>query len=170
VRTHSVPIVRFLTAILVLLGAITAELAPAAASSAAATTARFVIAAEGVSVSAGQGVHRAAGSLVRSVGGHESPDALFSEMRQLTYESGNEHALVRLHSGEFQIHAGGATGIDLSSDISQVIAHTHPYGLDALGPSADDVAMLGQLGQGASILLEHGQTILFGPEGTIAWR
>jgi hypothetical protein len=128
------------------------------------------VAAEGVSVSAGQGVDRAAGSLVRSVGGHESPDALFSELRQLTYESGNEHALVRMSSGEFQIHAGGATGIDLSSDISQVIAHTHPYGLDALGPSADDVGMLGHLGQGASILLEHGQTILFGPEGTIAWR
>lgn len=136
----------------------------------APTTRHSVIAAEGISVSAGNGVQRAAGSLVRSVGGHESPDALFSEMNQLTYETGNEHALVRLNSGEFQIHSGGAAGIDLSSDIDQVIAHTDPYGVNALGPSADDVAMLGQLGQRFSILLEHGQTILFGPEGTIAWR
>lgn len=71
---------------------------------------------------------------------------------------------------QFQIHAGGATGIDLSSDVTQVLAHTHPYHLPALGPSADDVAMLSQLGQSSSILLEHGQIILFGPGGTIAWR
>ena len=73
-------------------------------------------------------------------------------------------------SSGFQIHAGGATGIDLSSDVTQVLAHTHPYHLPALGPSADDVAMLSQLGQSSLILLEHGQIILFGPGGTIAWR
>ena len=45
--------------------------------------------------------------------------------------------------------------------------HTHPYGLNALGSSADDLGMLAQLNQGVSILVEHGQTNLFGPEGTM---
>lgn len=91
-------------------------------------------------------------------------------MRQLTHETGQEHALVRMTSGEFQIQSGGQMGIDLSGDIDQVLAHTHPYGVDALGPSAGDLAMLDALKQSYSVLLEHGQTILFGPEGTLVWR
>jgi hypothetical protein len=126
-------------------------------------------AANGVRLSAGEGLERAPGAFVRNVGPHENMGALCEELCSLTYASGREHALVNTSSG-FQIHAGGATGIDLSSDVTQVLAHTHPYHLPALGPSADDVAMLSQLGQSTSILLEHGQTILFGRGGTIAWR
>lgn len=133
------------------------------------TTASVGVAANTVGVAAGEGLERAPGALVRNVGPHENMGALCDELCSLTYASGREHALVNTSSG-FQIHAGGATGIDLSSDVTQVLAHTHPYHLPALGPSADDVAMLGQLGQSTSILPEHGQTILFGRGGTIAWR
>jgi hypothetical protein len=91
-------------------------------------------------------------------------------MNQLTYETGNEHALVRLSSGEFEIQAGGPTGIDLGNDVEQVLAHVHPYGLDATGPSNADLGMLGALNQPASVLLEHGGMSIFGPEGTILWQ
>ena len=89
-------------------------------------------------------------------------------MKQLTYETDSEHALVRTVDGTFEIQSGGQAGIDLS-DVDQVLAHTHPYSLPGLGPSQDDVDMLGNLGQGTSILLEHGQMIWFGAKGTIGW-
>lgn len=146
----------------------TSEVEPGTQRTLAPST-RAGVAAKGVRVSAGEGLERAPGALVRNVGPHENMGALCDELCSLTYASGREHALVNTSSG-FQIHAGGATGIDLSSDVTQVLAHTHPYHLPALGPSADDVAMLSQLGQSTSILLEHGQTILFGRGGTITWR
>lgn len=73
-----------------------------------------------------------------------------------------EQALVRLGSGGRAIVSGGHTGISGLDDISELIAHTHPYDLLAQGPSVADYTALNQLGQESSILLEHGQEITFG--------
>ena len=73
-------------------------------------------------------------------------------------------ALVRLASGERAIVSGGHTGISGLNDITELIAHTHPYDLAAQGPSTADYTALNQLGQDSSILLEHGQEIMFGVE------
>ena len=93
-------------------------------------------------------------------------------MRQLTYETGLEHALARTAAGEFELLSGGEVGMSLPEDAAEVLARTHPYQLDAvpvLGPSQADIDMLNALDQNMSVLLEHGQTILFGPEGTFGW-
>jgi hypothetical protein len=69
----------------------------------------------------------------------------------LTYRSGNEHALVRLASGERSIVSGGPGGIDFPRGaVSRVIAHTHPYGTGATAPSSADFAMLDEYGQKSS--------------------
>jgi hypothetical protein len=67
-------------------------------------------------------------------------------------------------SGERAIVSGGHTGISGLDDITELIAHTHPYDLAAQGPSTADYTALNQLGQDSSILLEHGQGITFGVE------
>lgn len=104
------------------------------------------------------------------MGPKEKVSQVFDEIRQLTYENNAEHALVKTTAGKSQILRGGELGIDLGDDVAEVLAHTHPYTVNATGPSADDIAMLVQLNQRSSILLEHSQTIVFGRQGTIAWR
>ena len=115
----------------------------------------------GVRVAAGEGAGSQPASLVRVVGGHESRADLFNEMKARTFESGQEQALVRLGSGGRVIVSGGHTGISGLDNISELIAHTHPYDVMAQGPSPADYTALNQLGQQSSILLEHGQVITF---------
>lgn len=96
------------------------------------------------------------------VGDDESQADVFNEMKANTFETGQEQALVRLSSGESAIVSGGQTGISGLDDITELIAHTHPYDLPAQGPSVADYTALNQLGQESSILLEHGLEIPFG--------
>jgi hypothetical protein len=116
---------------------------------------------EGVSVASGEGAASAPASVVRMVSGDESQADLFNELKARTFETGNEHALVTLSSGDQAIVSGGAEGIT-NMDIENLIAHTHPYQLPATGVSDADYAALNQLGQENSILLEQGQEIPFG--------
>lgn len=117
--------------------------------------------AASVAVASGRGVNNAVGSVVRSVAGHEVNSGLFNELKARTFESGLEHALVRYADGARAILSGGETGISGLDDIAELIAHTHPYHLPALGPSASDYTALSQLGQQSSVLLEHGAEIIF---------
>jgi hypothetical protein len=115
----------------------------------------------GVSVAAGDGASSGPASVVRMVSGDESQADLFDELKARTFETGQEHALVTLSSGDQAIVSGGETGIQ-GMDIDELVAHTHPYQLPATGPSDADYGALNQLGQPSSILLEHGQEITFG--------
>jgi hypothetical protein len=115
----------------------------------------------GISVAAGDGASSSPASLVRMVSDDESQADLFNELKARTFETGNEHALVTLSSGDQAILSGGQTGID-DMEIENLVAHTHPYQLPASGVSDADYAALNQLGQESSILLEHGQEIPFG--------
>jgi hypothetical protein len=51
------------------------------------------------------------------------------EARALTFATGNEHALVRLATGERALVSGGPGGIDFGvGQVTRIIGHSHPYG------------------------------------------
>jgi hypothetical protein len=100
--------------------------------------------------------------VVRTVAPGEKIANLIAEGKSLTYTTGNEHALVRLASGERAIVSGGPGGITWSrGQVTRLFGHTHPYGTPPTGPSAADFKVLGKLGQRSSWLLEHGQLTRF---------
>jgi len=53
-------------------------------------------------------------------------------MSDLTASTGNEVALFRLQNGSRVIRMGGPDFVPVGSDVSRVIAHTHPSGRLAL--------------------------------------
>jgi hypothetical protein len=115
----------------------------------------------GVQVGSGMG-GSAPASIVRSIAHGERIADLVAEGKALTFSTGNEHALVRLSTGERVLVSGGPTGIDLGGlSVERLIAHSHPYHLPPTGPSAADLGALKQLGQRSSFLLEHGHIIRF---------
>jgi hypothetical protein len=89
---------------------------------------------------------------------------IVNEAKALTFSTGNEHAVVRLATGESALVSGGPGGISFAEgEVSRIIFHTHPYGMGAVGPSAADAAALQALGQSHSYIIEGGQFIRFGP-------
>lgn len=86
-----------------------------------------------------------------------------NEVKALTFATGNEHALVRLATGERALVSGGPGGIDMGTQVTRIIGHTHPYGTMSAGASAAERAALQTLGQRHSYILEGGQTLRFGP-------
>lgn len=101
-------------------------------------------------------------SSVRTIGRGEKLADIIDEGKRLTFETGNEHALVKLANGDRAIVAGGPGGIEFTSDVSRVFGHTHPYQLPITGPSSADFSMLASYGQRSSWLLEHGALTRFG--------
>ncbi len=101
-------------------------------------------------------------SVVRTIGRGEKIADIVNEGKVLTYETGNEHALVGLANGDRAIVSGGPGGIEFTDDVTRVFGHTHPYQLPISGPSSADFAMLDAYGQQSSWLLEHGQLTKFG--------
>jgi len=88
---------------------------------------------------------------------------ILNEAKALTFATGNEHALVRLATGERALVSGGRDGISFpKGQVTRIIGHTHPYGRGAVGPSTTDVAALKLLGQTHSYLIERGEIIRFG--------
>jgi hypothetical protein len=78
-------------------------------------------------------------------------------MKQFTYETGNECAIVNLANGERALISGGTKGIFFEEgQITRIYVHTHPYEYSATGPSAGDLNSLKELGQKGSYLIEHG--------------
>jgi RHS repeat-associated protein len=101
-------------------------------------------------------------TVVRSIGRGERVADIIREVKQLTFTSGNEHAVVTLADGSRAIVSGGPGGITFAQgQITRLFGHSHPYQLPATGPSAADLNALQILGQRSSYLLEHGQLIQF---------
>ncbi len=87
---------------------------------------------------------------------------IIEEAKVRTFQTGNEHALVKLATGDRALVSGGPGGIDFApNQIARLFGHTHPYHVPPTGPSASDIAVLESLGQQSSYLLEHGQLIQF---------
>ena len=100
--------------------------------------------------------------IVRELGDSESMQSITNEMKELTYQTANEHAMVTLKDGTRVIVSGGEAGISFSKmPITEIAMHTHPYTLPASGPSAADIEAIARLGQTFSYLLEHGELIKF---------
>lgn len=89
---------------------------------------------------------------------------IVNEAKALTFATGNEHALVRLATGERALVSGGPGGISFGEgQVTRIIGHTHPYGTASVGASAADRAALQTLGQTHSYIQEGGRIIRFGP-------
>ena len=119
--------------------------------------------AAGVSAGGESGFPSGPMQVVRTIEHGEKIANIISEAKMLTFSTGNEHALVKLATGERALVSGGPGGItwDLGQ-VSRVFGHTHPYELPPTGPSASDFAALDALGQRSSWLLEHGLLTRFG--------
>jgi uncharacterized protein RhaS with RHS repeats len=100
---------------------------------------------------------------VRAIAKGEKVDRLMNELKGRTWKTGREHAIVSYGAGQRAIVRGGATGMKLSPKVKRVIAHTHPYGRAARGPSNWDRMALGRLGQVHSYLIEAGRISRYGP-------
>lgn len=94
-------------------------------------------------------------SLVRVVARGEKVDDLINEVKVLTYQTGNEHALVTLANGERAIVAGGPGGIRFDEgQITTLFGHTHPT---SAPPRRDDSVALRRSGQSQQTVLHGGQ-------------
>ena len=116
---------------------------------------------QGIRVAIGAGESSDSMQIVREIQHGEKAADLIQELKELTYTTDNEHAIVELSSGERAIVSGGEKGIEFGDQITRLFAHTHPYHLGATGPLAADVNALQQLGQRSSYLLEHGEITKF---------
>jgi hypothetical protein len=114
------------------------------------------------SVASGAGTGSAPMSVVRTIEHGEKVADIVGEVKELTFTTGNEHAVVRLATGERAIISGGPTGISWESgQVTRLFGHSHPYQLAPTGPSPADISTLGTLGQRSSYLLEHGELTRF---------
>lgn len=101
-------------------------------------------------------------STIRSIKKWEQITDIVEELKQLTYSTGNECAVVKLVSGERVIVTGGPGGISWESgEITRILIHSHPYHLPPTGPSNADFTALELLEQASSWLLEHGTLTKF---------
>jgi RHS repeat-associated protein len=102
-------------------------------------------------------------TIVRTIGKGENLGEIISEAKGLTFETGNEHALVRLANGQRALVTGGERSIDFAAgQITRLYGHTHPFFRGSVGPSAIDHAAVRALGQRSSWLFEGGYQIKFG--------
>ncbi|RKT01463.1 DUF6443 domain-containing protein [Chryseobacterium defluvii] len=99
----------------------------------------------------------------------EKIDDLTNEIKGMTWLTGNEHAIVRLASGEKAIISGGSGGISFRpKQIKTLFGHTHPT---SAGPSSADFNFLRKyefsgskkLGQSRQYILHGGETTLIRP-------
>jgi hypothetical protein len=90
-----------------------------------------------------------------------------TDIAALTQNANTEFAVIRNAAGERQLIQLGTAGGDIN-DISRLIIHSHPGGIDAirLGVSGADVSALGKLGQEWSLIVNsEGTVAAFGPAG-----
>ena len=111
----------------------------------------------GLQVATGLGEGSQSMIIARTLGRGERVADIINEVKQLTYTTGNEYAVVKLADGTRAIVSGGQGGINFAGgQITRIFGHSHPYQLPATGPSALDFESLQILGQRSSYLLEHG--------------
>jgi RHS repeat-associated protein len=100
--------------------------------------------------------------IVRTIAKGEKVADIISEGKALTFDTGNEHALVKLASGARAIVSGGPGGITWPAGaVTRIFGHTHPYELLPAGPSGADFDALLLLGQRSSWVVERGRLIRF---------
>jgi hypothetical protein len=117
---------------------------------------------KGLRVSNGVTGHYADMNIVRTIEKGEKVQNIINEAKSLTFMTGNEHALVKLSSGERALVSGGSRGIEFKEgQITRLFGHTHPYELTKTGPSKADYDALRTLGQKSSYLLEQGSLSKF---------
>ena len=108
----------------------------------------------GVKLASGAGGASAEATMVRVIQRGEKLQEIIDEAKHLTLITGNEHALVKLASGERALVAGGPGGISfVETPITRLFGHTHPLGKWA-GPSDIDRTAISTLGQRSSWLVE----------------
>ena len=122
------------------------------------------VAPSGIRV-ASSGVDVAPMSTVRTIGRGERVTDLVNEAKSLTFTTGNEHAVVKLANGDRVLISGGSGGIKLTTDVTLVYGHTHPYGVLSNGSSPGDYAMLDELDQPFSYVIDNGEIIRFNRGG-----
>jgi hypothetical protein len=117
-----------------------------------------------VNLASGAGGEAAEMAVVRTIQRGEKLSDIINEGKALTFETGNEHALIKLATGERALVSGGPGGINFAEgSVSRIFGHTHPYGTAAVGPSGLDRLALQRLGQGSSWLVEGGTITKFWP-------
>ncbi|MCP4086103.1 MAG: hypothetical protein GY745_13760 [Actinomycetia bacterium] len=114
---------------------------------------------------ASSGIDAAPMSTVRTIGRGEKVTDLVNEAKALTFTTGNEHAVVKLANGDRVLISGGSGGIELTTDVTLVYGHTHPYGVLSNGASPGDYAMLDALDQPFSYVIDNGEIIRFNRGG-----
>jgi RHS repeat-associated protein len=116
-----------------------------------------------VSVASGVGGEAGEMTIVRTIGRGERLADIINEGKSLTFETGNEHAVVTLANGERALVSGNPYGIRFGDQITRIFGHSHPYQFtNAVGASAVDRAAIQALGQRSSWLAERGAGGLFG--------
>jgi RHS repeat-associated protein len=117
-----------------------------------------------VNLASGAGGEADEMAVVRTIQRGEKLSDIINVGKALTFETGNEHALVKLATGERALVSGGPGGINFAEgSVSRIFGHTHPYGTAAVGPSGLDRLALQRLGQGSSWLVEGGTITKFWP-------
>jgi hypothetical protein len=111
-------------------------------------------AAEGLSVASSGGGRILPMTFVRTVNQGEKIADLINEGKVLTFQSGNEHALVTLANGDRAIVSGGPGGIRFpDGSIKNIFGHTHPT---SAGPSDEDSEILEELNQSQQTVFHGG--------------
>ncbi|WP_121761918.1 RHS repeat domain-containing protein [Corallococcus sp. AB038B] len=133
------------------------EVAPAAVARAAV---KATVAGSGVAVASGTGPH-APMVVVRIIKKGEKIADIVNESKALTFTSGNEHALVRLATGERALVSGGPGGITFApGQVTRIFGHTHPT---SAPPSSADFEALRRLGQSQQTVYHGGQATKIRP-------
>jgi RHS repeat-associated protein len=125
-------------------------------------------AAGALALASGSGLPSAPMKMVRLLAKGEKVADIIDEAKGLQFETGLEHAVVRLSNGQRALVSGGPGGITFAKgSITRIIGHTHPYEALPTGPSAGDLNALKSLGQTRSYLFERGSNSMFRPNGNI---
>jgi hypothetical protein len=101
--------------------------------------------------------------IVRIIQRGETVADLVHEGKVQTYMTGNEHAAVKLGTGERALVAGGPGGIAFApGQVTKIFGHTHPT---IAGPSGEDFTSLDALGQSQQTVYHGGQVTKIRPKG-----
>lgn len=97
-------------------------------------------------------------SVVRIITKGEKVPDLINEGKALTWQTGNEHAVVKLATGERALVSGGPGGIKFApGQVKIIFGHSHPT---SAPPSAADVTALQDLNQSKQYVFHGGQVTI----------
>jgi RHS repeat-associated protein len=101
--------------------------------------------------------------IIRTLARGESISDLLNEAKAITFQTGEEVAVVKLANGERALVSGGEEGISFGEgSISRIYGHTHPYGiLGNQAASPEDIQALQSLGQRSSYISADGNLFKF---------